>query len=95
MKDKRPEYESSRELCHDLTLLSSSYIDNELPRDLKYKFKAHLLECPSCRKLIEDLKQVVSIASTMELAIPKSTHEKLMETLHKEYGKTTATKTGT
>lgn len=68
--------------CLEVQELLSAFVDNELDDDKMNKVQEHLEKCPSCKKDVEELKDVIAELSSFEdVPIPDAFNERLHEVL--------------
>jgi len=73
--------------CAHVEELVNAYVDGELPTALNSKFQAHLLKCPDCSEMIDDVVAIVEVARTLSSrALPSGISERLREHLAREVG---------
>jgi RNA polymerase sigma-70 factor (ECF subfamily) len=62
-------HEGEGELCQDISMLLSSYMDDELDEESRHLVEEHLDECPLCRLSLEEMEEAsVSYRSLLPLA---------------------------
>lgn len=72
-------------MCEEYQELISSYIDNELSKEEKENFEAHLSSCPSCEEeLARTQKLLNDLRALPQLELPSGFHEVLMARIAKE-----------
>jgi RNA polymerase sigma-70 factor (ECF subfamily) len=75
-------YEGEGELCQDISMLLSAYIDDELDEESHYLVEEHLEDCPLCRLSLEEMEEAsVSYRSLIPLAPIALAHAGLLARL--------------
>jgi Putative zinc-finger len=79
--------------CSDVEELVDPYVDAELPLCICTKFQAHLMRCPTCAELVDDVVTIVEVARTLgSQVMPGGISERLRAHLAKEVGYSTRPK---
>gem|GEM_PF-3052126 len=66
--------------CHRVQELSSEYVDDVLTAGERARFEDHLVRCPSCRRELDSLREVIAgIASLTEIPAPSTFCERLLQ----------------
>ncbi len=68
--------------CKKLVENGSEYLEGDMSRWQRFKFKMHLFMCTHCKRYIEQLKQTISMIGISPKQAPS---EELHQKLAKEY----------
>ena len=68
--------------CAVFVEMITDYLDGAIPADLRARVEAHLAICPGCSSVLEQIRQVVSLAGRLSEddveALPEADREQLM-----------------
>ena len=79
--------ERHRIRCGEVEELVDSFIDGEMTATLRGRFEAHLDQCESCRRLVDDSLRLAALAQSLrERPIPQQVRARLRERLRSEVG---------
>lgn len=73
--------------CKEVEILVSRFVDGELDGRYKEEFEKHILQCYSCAELLNDVKQIVQMASTLKsTSLPQGVKARLRKSLQEKVG---------
>ncbi len=73
--------------CSHVERLANYFVDGELTEVLKPRFEKHVHGCEQCRELVQDLRDLLSLAKSLqEERIPRDVSLRLREALKARVG---------
>lgn len=70
--------------CIDFESVIPEYLDGELEASLCREFEAHIEECPSCKKALEEMRSLISDISESAVDVPAELKEQVMSRIAQE-----------
>lgn len=64
----------------------SSYIDGDLPEELRNSLEAHLAKCPNCWMLFDETRRTIEIFQTYDChPLPSGVRERLLGVINRSW----------
>ncbi len=71
--------------CERYKLIITAFLDNELNKEEKADFLAHIDKCPGCKSELEQMQALLNdLQELSKVELPEGYHDELMEKLHRQ-----------
>ncbi len=71
--------------CERYKLIFTAFLDNDLNKEEKADFLAHIEKCPSCKAELEEIRALLKdLHELSHIELPEGYHDELMEKLHRQ-----------